>query len=130
VVVVSPTKDQAARARRIAKEISQVGFVLPGTLLERSLTCTHPGCACHGDPPRLHGPYWYWTRKVDARTVSRTLSRAQVQDYRGWFEAEKRLRELVHELEELAMSVVEADPRTPHRRPAQPKRAVHPVEKP
>ena len=113
--LVAPTPSQRAEARRIAKEISKVGFVLPGTLLERHLTCTHPGCACHGDPPRLHGPYWYWTRKVDAKTVSRMLSPEQVQDYLGWFEAEKRLRALVHELEQLSLSIVGEDPRSPRR---------------
>jgi hypothetical protein len=117
---VAPTPDQRAEARRIARELSKVGFVLPGTLLERRFTCTHAGCACRADPPRLHGPYWYWTRKVEAKTVSRVLSPEQVDDYRPWFEAEKRLRLLVHELEQLGLSVVEADPRTPRRRPPRP----------
>jgi len=114
--LVPPTPSQRAEARRITQAISKVGFVLPGTLLERHLTCTHPGCHCHADPPRLHGPYWYWTRKVNAKTVSRVLSPDQVDDYRSWFEAEKRLRSLVHELEELGLAVVDADPRTPKRR--------------
>ena len=123
-----PTPDQRAEARRIAKEISKVGFVLPGTLLERHLTCTHPGCACHGDPPRLHGPYWYWTRKVNAKTVSRMLSPEQAAEYRPWFEAEKSLRALLHDLEELGLSVLEADPRSPHRPLRAPRPAPPPVE--
>jgi len=56
---VSVTPEQRAEARRIAREISKVGFVLPGTVTKRYLTCTHQGCKCHGDPPSLHGPYWY-----------------------------------------------------------------------
>jgi hypothetical protein len=128
--LVALTPSQRAEARRIAKEISRVGMVLPGTLLERHLTCTHPGCACHADPPRLHGPYWYWTRKVNAKTVSRMLSPDQVDDYRSWFEAEKHLRALVHELEHLGLSIVEADPRTPRRRPPAPGPTASPVEKP
>jgi hypothetical protein len=117
---VAPTPDQRAEARRIARELSQVGFVLPGTLLERRFTCTHAGCACHADPPRLHGPYWYWTRKVGAKTVSTVLSPEQVEDYGPWFGAEKRLRALTRELERLSLSVVEADERTPKRRPSRP----------
>ena len=118
-----PTPDQRAEARRIAKEFSKVGFVLPGTLLERRFRCTHAGCACHGDPPRLHGPYWYWTRKVGAKTVSTVLSPEQVADYSPWFDAEKRLRALTRELERLSLSVVEADARTPKRRPPSPPSA-------
>ncbi len=67
---VSPTPDQHARARRIAAEIAadlaQTGFALPGTLTERMTRCGYPGCRCHADPPRLHGPYHQWTRKWGA----------------------------------------------------------------
>ena len=41
------------------------------------------------------------------------LSPEQATEYRPWFGAEKRLRALVHELEDLGLSVREADPRSP-----------------
>lgn len=113
---VPPTPEQRAEARRIAKEISKVGFVLPGTLLERRLACTHDGCRCHDDPPKLHGPYWYWTRKVRAKTVSRMLRVEQAEEYRTWFDNERRLRSLVKQLEELSLAIIETDPRSPRRR--------------
>ena len=103
------------RAKKIASEIAAVGPVLPGTLSERYLTCRSAGCRCHGDPPQLHGPYWYWTRKVDQKTVSKLLSADQVPDYVEWFANRHRLRDLVHELEALGIAAVEADPRTPRR---------------
>jgi len=93
-----------------------VGFVLPGSLTERHLTCTHAGCHCHDDPPQLHGPYWYWTRKVNAKTVSRVLSPDQVEEYRPWMDNQRRLRVLVRELEQLGVQIVEDDPRRPRRR--------------
>ena len=112
---VAATPEQRAGARRISKEISKVGFVLPGTLSERYLTCRSAGCHCHSDPPQLHGPYWYWTRKVRAKTVTKSISREQVEEYQEWFDNEKKLRALVHELEELGMSIVADDPRSPRR---------------
>ena len=105
-----------AQAKALAKAIAEIGFVLPGTLSERYLTCTHAGCHCHGDPPQLHGSYWYWTRKINAKTVTKMLSPDQVADYQAWFENRKRLRHLIHQLEELSLSVIEDDPRTPRRR--------------
>ena len=82
---VSPTPAQQARAARIAAEISArlagVGFALPGTLADRMTRCGHPGCRCHADPPRLHGPYHQWTRKIDGKTVTRILSDDQLADY-------------------------------------------------
>jgi len=60
---VSPTPAQQARAARIAADLAAVGFALPGTLTERMTRCGHPGCRCHADPPRLHGPYHQWTAR-------------------------------------------------------------------
>ncbi len=108
--------ERRAEARRLAKEIAAIGPVLPGSLLERRLTCTHQGCHCHDDPPQLHGPYWYWTRKVAAKTVSRVLTPTQVEEYRPWIDNERRLRSLIKELEQLGIDAVEGDPRTPRRR--------------
>ncbi len=108
-------KDVEAEAARIGAELASLGPVLPGTLTERRLTCTHAGCGCHRDAARRHGPYWYWTRKVDGKTVTKVLSAQQVEEYRPWLEANKRLRALVQEFQQLGVAVVEADPRTPTR---------------
>lgn len=110
------TPEQAAEQARIADELAKVGFVLPGSLLERRQTCTHRGCHCHSDPPVLHGPYFQWSRKVRAKTVSTTLSAEQVEEYRPWFDNERRLRVLVRGLEDVSLRVIEADTRTPRRR--------------
>jgi hypothetical protein len=111
---VSPK--QLEEQARIAEALGEIGFVLPGSLTERRFSCTHGGCHCHKDPPVLHGPYLQWSRKVAGKTVSRTLSPDQVADYRPWFDNERRLRALVHQLEVLSLSIVEVDPRTPQRR--------------
>lgn len=108
--------DIRRRQTALAKAIAEIGFVLPGTLQERYLTCTHAGCRCHADPPQLHGPYWYWTRKVDQKTVSRMLSPELVADYQEWFDNRRRLRELTHELEELSIGVIDEDPRSVQKR--------------
>jgi len=106
---------QLREQARIAKALGEMGFVLPGSLTERYFSCSHDGCHCHAEPPVLHGPYVQWSRKVRGKTVSRTLSSDQVADYHAWFANERRLRTLVHQLEDLSLSVVEADTRTPRR---------------
>ena len=82
----------AKRAKQIAQEIAALGPILPGTLSERYLTCRSSGCHCHDEEPELHGPYWYWTRKVDQKTVSKLLSAEQVPEYTQWFANRHRLR--------------------------------------
>src|SRR6266571_3473481 len=93
-----------AEATKIAAELAAIaatGMVLPGSITQRRTRCGHPNCACHADPPRLHGPYWQWTRKVAARTVCRWLSPGQQHDYQAWINNDRRLRDLLARLEAL-----------------------------
>ena len=113
---VSPTRRQQARAAAIAAEIAALGLTLPGTLTERPMRCGHQRCRCHADPPQLHGPYHQWTRKINGKTVTRFLTDDQLTDYQPWFDNHRRLRELIAELETLALAIAEADPRW-NRRP-------------
>lgn len=108
-----------AEVASIAAEIAQIasgGRVLPGSILERRTRCGRANCACHADPPKLHGPYWQWTRKVANKTVGRWFSGDQYDEYVGWVDNDRRLRELLSRLEMLAVAVVESDRRTPRRR--------------
>src|SRR6266536_2767495 len=80
---VSPDRSQQARAARIAADLAAVGLALPGTLIERHVRCGKPRCACHADPPVLHGPYWQWTRKVAGKTITRLVPDDHVAAGRG-----------------------------------------------
>lgn len=109
---------QRAEAARIAKELAEIarsGRVLPGSIGERRTRCGRGNCACHGDPPKLHGPYWHWTRKVAAKTTGRWLSEDQAGEYRVWIDNDRRLRELVARLEALGVAALEVDERTSRR---------------
>jgi hypothetical protein len=112
---VSPTPAQHARARAIAAQITasltRTGFILPGTLTDRMTRCGHPGCRCHADPPRLHGPYHQWTRKTGGKTITRILTDDQLADYQPWFDTQRKIRTLITELEELSLAIAGNDPR-------------------
>ena len=92
----SPTEHHR---RELLAQITQLGHVLPGSLNTVMNRCGKPRCACHGDPPRLHGPYITWTRKVAGKTQTRRLTPEQADHYRPWIENNRRLRELLSELE-------------------------------
>jgi hypothetical protein len=103
-----------AQAAQIASELAAIaatGMVLPGSITARRTRCGRDGCGCRADPPRLHGPYWQWTRKVAAKTVCRWLSPAQREDYQAWIDNDRRLRDLLARLEALGAAALEADPR-------------------
>jgi len=109
--------EHQAEVRQIAKELAAIarsGFVLPGSIIERRTRCGRPNCSCHAEPPRLHGPYFQWTRKVANKTVGKWLSADQSTDYQIWVNNDRRAHELLSRLETLGVLALEADQRTRH----------------
>ena len=106
---MEPSPAQRAARDRIAAELAQAGFALPGTLTVRAYACGKPGCRCHADPPRLHGPYAEWTRKIGGKTVTRRLTPAELAEYQPLFDNAKKLRALLAELQDLTLEIIEAD---------------------
>ena len=100
--------DAEQRRAQIAAEIAALGPALPGSVVQRHNRCARPDCACKADPPQLHGPYPAWTRKVAGKTVTRSLTRDQAARYQSWVDNNRRLRELVTELQRLAVEQAEA----------------------
>jgi len=103
---------QRDEARAIAKELARIARtadVLPGSIAERLTRCGRTGCACQSDPPRRHGPYWHWTRKVANKTVGKWLSKEQAAEYRLWIENDHRIRELLSRLEAIGIERLNAD---------------------
>jgi hypothetical protein len=111
VRVAASHQDQAQKIAAELAAIARTGMVLPGSITQRATRCGHRNCACRADPPRLHGPYWQWTRKIAARTICRWLSPDQQNDYQAWIDNDRRLRELLTQLEALGTAALEADPR-------------------
>lgn len=100
----SPTE---RRRRELLMQITQLGHVLPGSLNTVMNRCGKPRCACHSDPPRLHGPYITWTRKIAGKTQTRRLTPEQADRYRPWLQNNRLLRELLSELEALSLKAAQ-----------------------
>jgi hypothetical protein len=114
------TSQHHSEARDIAAELAAIarsGRVLSGSLTERLTRCGKSNCSCHKDPPRLHGPYWQWTRKVSSKSIGRWMSVEQHDDLAPWIENHRRMKELVTRLEELGARAVDSDPRWQRKRP-------------
>jgi hypothetical protein len=98
---------QAALAKITAEIAATAGPALPGTLTVRAYACGKPSCRCHADPPRLHGPYAEWTRKIGGKTVTRRLTHAELTEYQPLFDNAKKLRALLADLQDLTMEILE-----------------------
>jgi hypothetical protein len=71
--------DVPARVRDLALLFAQPKPMRRGSLSERYVKCSKPGCTCADDPKARHGPYFSLTRGVGGRTQSRFLSQAQAE---------------------------------------------------
>jgi len=105
--MTTPTDTPEQRQHELIDELAALGFCLPGSLTTRRMRCGKTGCRCKADPPQLHGPYTYWTRTIHGRTVAQLLTPEQHQRYRPWIENSRRLRQLVKELEALAVQTAQ-----------------------
>jgi hypothetical protein len=107
---MEPTAAQRAALAKITAEIAAAaGPALPGTLAVRAYACGKPNCRCHADPPRLHGPYAEWTRKIGGKTVTRRLTDAELAEYQPLFDNAKKLRALLAQLQNLTLEIIKAD---------------------
>jgi len=89
--------------QELQRALSQVGYFRRGTLLKRFMPCGKPGCACQASPPRLHGPYYQWTRKVDGKTVTVRLTLEQAQLLAAWIDNGRQLDRIVAQMERLSL---------------------------
>jgi hypothetical protein len=104
---MEPTAAQRAARDRIAARLAAAGYALPGTLTVRAYACGKPNCRCRADPPRLHGPYAEWTRKIGGKTITRRLTPAELAEYQPLFDTAKKLRALLAELQDLTLEIIE-----------------------
>jgi hypothetical protein len=92
-----------ARYEALKREIRELGFVRPGSLVRRFMPCGNPSCRCMGEPPELHGPYYQWSYKVAGNTRTVRLSEEQARLCREWIRNHRRLRVLVRQMERLSL---------------------------
>ena len=95
------------RRQALAAEIAALPPALPGSLTERLTRCQTEGCHCRAEPAVLHGPYWAWAHRHDGRQVTRAITADQAERLRPFIDADRKLHDLVRQLEDLAVNDVD-----------------------
>ncbi|MHB1711472.1 MAG: DUF6788 family protein [Acidimicrobiales bacterium] len=90
------------RYRALARQLADVGYIAAGSVALRYNRCGKESCGCHGDPPRLHGPYFQWTAKVNGKTVNRRLSPSEAALYGEWIGNDRQVRALLTQMRAVA----------------------------
>jgi hypothetical protein len=84
-----------AHLRQLAAELAEPKPMRRGSLSERTIKCSKPGCACAQDPKARHGPYFSLTRAVKGKTRSRFLTPQQAAVARRQIETGQEFRNQV-----------------------------------
>jgi hypothetical protein len=95
------------RYRDLARQLADIGYIASGSLAPRFNRCGKTNCACHADPPKLHGPYWQWTAKVDGKTINRRLSPPEAELYNEWIANDRKARALLAQMRTVAAKATE-----------------------
>ncbi len=94
------------RVGTLSRRLARIGFVLHGSVMEHYMKCGRAGCGCMSEPPVLHGPYCDWTRRVEGKTVTVRLTKAQAGTISEWIQNMRNVEAIVSEMEKLTLRAV------------------------
>ncbi len=94
-MATSTPPDVPLRVRQLAADLAAAKPMRRGSLSERTIKCSKPGCACAQDPKARHGPYFSLTRAVGGKTHSRFLTAEQAERARQQIDNGREFREHV-----------------------------------
>ena len=80
------------RVRQLATDLADAKPMRRGSLSERTIKCSKPGCACAQDPKARHGPYHSLTHAMEGKTRSRFLTAEQAHLARQQIDAGRKFR--------------------------------------
>ena len=88
----SAPSDVPPRVCQLATDLADAKPMRRGSLSQRTIKCSKPGCACAQDPNARHGPYHSLTHAAEGKTHSRFLSPEQAQLPRQQMDAGRKFR--------------------------------------
>ena len=91
--MASPRPHVPIAVRETLAAVSEVEPMRRGSVSERWVKCSRPGCRCAQKPEARHGPYFSLTRAVGGKTRSRLLSREEAEIVRRQIDAAHRFRQ-------------------------------------
>jgi len=95
------------RYEALKRELAGIGYFRRGSVVSRFMPCGKPGCACMASPPKLHGPYYQWTRKLAGKTVTARLTQQQAESIQKWIASGREIDRLLVEMERISLEATE-----------------------
>jgi hypothetical protein len=87
------TASAAAIRARLTAQLADPIPMRRGSLTERTVKCSRPGCPCKDRSEARHGPYFSLTRSVAGTTQTRLIAEAQADTVRRQIETGRQFRD-------------------------------------
>ena len=99
------TAPMERRYARLTARLSKLGFVLQGTITERTLVRADPHAP---GKEKIYGPYYQWTFKRTGKTVTVNLTAAQAKTYGRAIENHRKMEKILEEMRMLSLEILDA----------------------
>lgn len=102
-----PDAVDAARRRhaRLTARLGKLGFVLQGTITPRTIVRDDPR---EPGAKKTYGPYYQWTYKREAKTVTVNLTAKQAKVYQKAIDEHRKLEMLLEDIRTTSLQILEA----------------------
>lgn len=87
------TASAATIRTRLTTQLADPIPMRRGSLTERTVKCSRPGCPCQVRADARHGPYFSLTRTVEGKTQTRLVPPTQVDTVRRQIDAGRQFRD-------------------------------------
>lgn len=91
----------------LKRQIADLSPIRRGSVVRRYMPCGRSGCRCQARPPRLHGPYYQWTRKVRGKTETTRIDKQQAKLLSQWIDNGRKLDRLVAQMETVCLRITQ-----------------------
>ena len=89
--------------RKLTAQLARIGWIWPGSIQKRYITCGKHNCSCRTDLKARHGPYMYWTTKKNQKTVGRSLTPQEAAVHGEWIKNRKKLDCILRQMKNISL---------------------------
>ena len=95
------------RYQALKSALADIGYIRRGSLTRHFTRCGKLGCRCQATPPKLHGPYYDWTRKVSGKTVTQRLTPEEAEAFREWNRNTRRFDSILVQMQRVSLRLTD-----------------------
>jgi len=99
------TATMQRRYARLTERLSKPGFVLQGTITERTMVRADPQAPAK---QKTYGPYYQWTFKRAGKTVTVNLTPSQAKTYQRAIDNHRKMETILDGMRTLSLEILEA----------------------